>query len=178
MNKEEAKEKLRRAESDLRRAEIILEAYKNSIREMEEEIKELETIINKKDNWKDKLTKSDYVISGGLNGLEPWHGFNRLKAEHTFKTREQAQLLADKMNLMQQMHAFAHVRNEGWVPDWDNGDQKKWGIFYDALGRLQVYYNTWGNDFIFGLSVKSREIADEMAKEFGERIEKVYSKQY
>lgn len=132
---------------------------------------------NKKDNWRDKLTKGDYVIGRGLNGLEAWYGYNRLEAEHTFKTKEQAQLLADKMNLMQKMHAFAHARNDGWVPDWEDGNSK-WGLTTDSFEgvRLDYYFNL--NGFIFGIAVKSEEIAEEMLAEFGERIKEIYNKQY
>ena len=48
MNKEEAKEKLRRAESDLRVAEIVSEEHEKAIKEIKEDIEKLKAIINKK----------------------------------------------------------------------------------------------------------------------------------
>ena len=184
MNKEEAIEKLRKAESDLRQANIVLEMHEQGVAEIRDEIDRLQAIINKPDRWQDKLVQPDkeeyfYLMNYSRDGFRTaWSRESKRKPEHAFKTEEQAELIKEKMLLMQEMYAFAHVRNEGWVPDWDNGDQKKWGIFYDALGRLQVYFNTWGNDFVFGIAVKSRKIAKEMLEEFGDRIKNIYNKQY
>ena len=78
---------------------------------------------------------------------------------------------------MQEMHAFAHVKNEGWMPDWGDDDESKWGIaIYENKCLIENFYDV--NYFIFGIAVKSREIAEEMLAEFGERIKRIYNKQY
>jgi hypothetical protein len=78
---------------------------------------------------------------------------------------------------MQEMHAFAHVRNKGWMPDWQDEGQVKYGVIQigDVIG---VERFTRANPFIFGVTVKSKEIAEEMLKEFRERIESIYNKIY
>lgn len=98
------------------------------------------------------------------------------KPEHAFRTKEQAELVKEKMLLMQEVLAFAHVRNEGWEADW-RGEGDKYGItmFEDGMA---VERNISVNSFIFGISVKSKKIAEEMLRIFGERIKKYYSKQY
>lgn len=149
MKKEVAKLKLREAQSNLKQAEIVIEMHENGIREIKEDIENLEAIINKKDAWRDrKINEDEYV------------------------------LLTNKVMLMYQMHAFAHARNEGWVPDWESSSQPKWGLIYGGFVRLYLDNKYTSNNCIFGVAVKSREIAQEMLEEFGERISEVYNKQY
>lgn len=117
------------------------------ITKLEKELKELKESI-KLEKWQDKL-------------VQP---------------KEQAGLVKEKMLLMQEILAFAHVRNEGWEADWRDGGGK-YGIVM-VEDEITVKYYISVNAFIFGISVKSKEIAEEMLAIFGERIEKYYNKQY
>ena len=149
MNKEEARKELKKAESSLRVAEIISEENEKAIKEIKEDIEKLKAIINKKDNW--RLVEAP----------DSWQALYE----------EKALLMADMMH-------FAYVRNEGWMPDWGDKSVTKFGIVHS----IDKGFNgncRWGcNDFVFGIAVKSGEIAKEMLEEFGERIEKIYNKQY
>ena len=183
MKREEAKEILRIKLSELRRAEIMLEMNENDVREMKEDIKELEAIINKKDDWREKLIQPNssayFYIGYGVEGVTTYTDRNvDRKPEHAFRKPSHAQLLADKMQLMQEMYAFAHVKNEGWIADWRDGSVNKFGIAYNSCSGFITKPDSDCNLFIFGVSVKSMEIADEMFEEFGERIEEIYNKQY
>ena len=149
MNKEEARKELKKAESSLRVAETISEEHKKAIKEIKEDIEKLKAIINKKDDW--KLVE----VTDSLQELY----------------REKAYLMADMMR-------FAHARNEGWVPDWDDCETKKWGLITDTVEGIYLYSYFNFNPFIFGIAVKSEEIAQEMLEEFGKRIEEIYNKQY
>lgn len=127
-----------------------ISSHKNCIDKKEREIIELEAIINKKDDsWRDRELNGDEYV-----------------------------LLTKKVILMYQMHAFAHARNEGWVPDWNDGKVGKFGILYNAYDEFEVLGSFWCNYFVFGISVKSMEIAVEMFEEFGERIKEIYNIQY
>lgn len=185
MTKEEAKIELRKAESDLRQANVVLEMHEKGIKEIEDKIAELQAIINKPDRWQDGLVQPDkedyfYLISNEYEGLTVCFvseiGTDR-RPEYAFKTEEQAELIKNKILLMQEMHAFAHVKNEGWMPDWQDEEQVKYGIL-QKLGGIGVDWFTWANPFVFGVAVKSQEIAEEMFEEFVERIEKFYNKMY
>ena len=149
LTKDEAKEKLRRAKIDLRVAEILSEEHEKAIKEIKEDIEKLKAIINKKDDWR------PVEVSGS------W-----------------LELLEEKALLMADMTHFAYVKNEGWEPDWGDKSVTKFGIVHS----IDKGFNgncRWGcNDFVFGIAVKSGEIAKEMLEEFGERIEKFYNKQY
>lgn len=98
------------------------------------------------------------------------------KPEHAFPNEESAELIKEKILLMQEMHAFAHAMNDGWLPNWNDVSQKKHGIAYERNSSIIEFKHY--NYFIFGIAVKSEEIAEQMLKEFGERIEKYYNKQY
>ncbi len=148
LTKDEAKEKLRRAKIDLRVAEILSEEHEKAIKEIKEDIEKLKAIINKKDSWR------------SVRVSDSW--------EELYE--EKALLMADMMH-------FAYVRNEGWMPDWGDDDESKWGIaIYENKCLIENFYDV--NYFIFGIAVKSKEIAKEMLEEFGKRIEKIYNKQY
>lgn len=183
MTKEEAKAKLRKAESDLRMVNAVLRMNEQGVQEIKDEIAKLEAVINKPDRWQDGLVQPEkekyfyfkHSLSKGLV-VDYGSGYNR-KPEHAFRTEEQAELIKEKILLMQEMHAFAHVRNEGWMPDWENGEQPKYGIVSGGDG-IKVDWCAYSNSFVFGVAVKSIEIAGEMIELFGERIEKFYKKQY
>lgn len=149
MNKEEARKELKKAESSLRVAKIVSEEHEKAIKEIKEDIKKLKAIINKKDNW--RLVEVP----------DRWH-----------------ELFEEKASLMADMMHFAYVRNEGWVPDWGDNEQDKYGL---SIGNNREIYSVSYcsyNCFLFGIAVKSQEIAKEMLEEFGKRIEKIYNKQY
>ena len=147
MTKEEAKAKLRKAESDLRQANVVLEMHEQGVQDIQEEIAKLEAIINKKDDW--RLVEVP----------DSW--------EELYE--EKALLMADMMH-------FAYVRNEGWMPDWRDEKQGKYGII--QRDERKVDFFDYINPFVFGVVVKSKAIAEEMLEIFGERIEKVYNKMY
>ena len=184
MNKEEARKELKKAESSLRVAEIVSEEHKKAIKEIKEDIEKLKAIINKKDNWRDKLAQADttvhyFIERDKYQGFIVEEGyFSPRKPEHVFNTVPQAELIMNKMLLMQEMYAFAHVKNEGWIPDWGDCETKKWGLITDTVEGIYLYSYFNFNPFIFGIAVKSEEIAQEMLEEFGDRINKIYNKQY
>jgi hypothetical protein len=149
MNKDEARKKLRRAESDLRQAEIVMEMHENGVRELREDIEKLKAIINKKDDW--KLVEVP----------DRWQ-----------------ELYEEKALLMADMMYFAYVKNEGWVPNWGDDEQDKYGL---SIGNNREIYSISycvHNCFLFGIAVKSEKIARKMLEEFGKRIERIYNKQY
>lgn len=135
-------------------------------------------------NWKDRLIQPEkedyyYVDSCAINGFVATHssrgGFRN--PERAFKSSGQAKLLAKKCNLMIEMHNFAYAMNEGEIANHNYIDVAKFGI--DMLYNYpRVCANYRINSFVFGVCVKSEEIAEQMLAEFGERIKEVYNTQY
>ena len=139
-------------EAKKRQAELKnrIETYLDDIKRLNDEMSELEAIINKKDDW--RLVEVPDNI---------WQA-----------------LYEEKTLLMADMMHFAYARNEGWVPNWKDDETKKWGLTMISFERIYLYSYSNVNLFIFGIAVKSEEIAQEMLEEFGKRIEKIYNKQY
>lgn len=91
-----------------------------------------------------------------------------------FKTEQQAEQHAKKLNLYTEMQVFANFRNGDWVEDWDDMTQEKYGILFHC-GVLTIESNFAIRNFVFQIPVKSREIAQEMIEEFGERIKECFN---
>jgi hypothetical protein len=79
---------------------------------------------------------------------------------------------------MEDMMHFAYVRNEGWVPNWGDDEQDKYGLSISNNREIYSISYCVHNCFLFGIAVKSGEIAREMLTEFGGRIKEIYNKQY
>lgn len=89
---------------------------------------------------------------------------------HSFKSEEQAEQHAKRLNLYTEMQVFANFRNGDWVADWKDGTQSKYGVLLDRKNVYVCGTNGCNNYFIFQIVVKSLKIAEEMFEEFGERI--------
>lgn len=160
---------------------------KQRVEALEKELEELKKELQEEkqtERWQDKLPQPQ-IESFYYIGVHSGLGFNVYsnhetvrKPEHSFRREEYAELLKDKMLLMQEMYAFAHVRNRGEIFNWNIGsEQAKFGIEMFE-GRCRINSLWVKNSFVFGISVKSREIAEEMFDIFGGRIEKYYNEQY
>lgn len=149
MNKIEAIAKLREKQRKLRQAEMVMEVHENTIREIKKDIAKIEEFINKKNNWR------------FVEVPDKWQ-----------------ELYEEKALLMEDMMHFAYVKNEGWVPIWGDDEQDKYGL--SISNNRDVYSISYcvHNCFLFGIAVKSGEIAREMLTEFGGRIKEIYNKQY
>lgn len=93
--------------------------------------------------------------------------------KHYFIKEEQASQHAKQLSLFTEMQVFANFRNGDWVADFYNRYQEKYGLFiYKGSLKIQENYNY---QFIFQISVKSLEIAEEMLDEFGDRIKECFN---
>ena len=75
------------------------------------------------------------------------------------------------------MQYFAVSKNIEWLTDWKNEDQIKYGILVYG-NEICIRKRRVNNDFVFGIAVKTRKIAEQILDEFGDRIEKYYNQQY
>lgn len=160
-----------------------IDALKKQQLEQDEKIKLLQEQLNKPEKWQDSLVQPSkerfwYLTSHVELGFDTYEANKNhyKKPEHAFKTQEQAELLKEKMLLMQEMYAFAHVKNEGKLPDW-NIENRKYGISIDKNNAIILYYHT-SNIFVFGVTFNNKKDAEEALQIFGERIQKYYNKTY
>lgn len=147
----------------------------------DEAIKLLKEKIENESDWKNKLIDTSegkycYINDASEKTKIQVASHNRMrKPIRAFKTKEQAQIVADRYDLMRDMMQFAHVHNEGWIPDWGNGNQYKFGIIF--RGKFSANSRTLYNDFVSYVAVRNQEIAEKMLNEFEDRLH-VVLKQY
>ena len=139
-------------------------------------IKQLKELISPAKAWKQsKLLSKPSVESYYQINSYADVGFHVTKGSRNtlanplfvFKEYEDAEIISRKCNLIAEMTNFAIVHNNGWKPNW-NSEQTKFGIFY--CGKLGVGETVISNPFVFGIVVKSKNIAELMLKEFKEKL--------
>lgn len=96
---------------------------------------------------------------------------------HTLKQQSHGELLQSRFELELEMFRWASEMNEGWVPDWGKSKVVKWGISFQKSGLYLDSYQ-YCNFFVFSLSFKSKEIAEQAVELFGDRILSLYGKQF
>ena len=132
-------------------------------------IDELNELIaqKEKESWRDgfKGQWQPYLYSDG--GWKPHKMFKEV--ENRYKTREEAELRAKQIALFCDMKEWAKIHNEYWIPDWNNYNQKKWGIEFLKENFDVTELRTY-NVFVYGVVVKSKELAEQMLEEFRDRL--------
>ena len=86
-----------------------------------------------------------------------------------FKTREEAEQFDKERKLLFKMHKWAEEHNEGWTPNWKDADEPKYYTVYDYYG-LTIKWDYCCRIFTKLPCFKSREIAEQFIKEFGDEI--------
>lgn len=128
----------------------------------------------KEGRWIPKLGERFFYINtdGDAKTIEEKHDY-RIATFNYFKTADEADRMAEKINLLLAMTARVKELNGDWVANYGNNTIKKWGLIEeDCLIKIEYYFTS--NNFIFGLSVQSKEHAELLLEEFKERIEKYY----
>jgi hypothetical protein len=91
-----------------------------------------------------------------------------------FETIEEAKHHLKECKLLFTIKKWAKEKNEGWGPDWEEDEGKKWYVYYNHIEEsLKV---TWGynsTNFIKLPYFKTEEIAQACIDLFGEEIKEV-----
>lgn len=95
----------------------------------------------------------------------------------SFFTEQDADFIQSKCRLLIEMSNFSFAVNDDWCPDWNNKDEKKYGIVLQN-GQARVSENELFNLYVFGVVTKSRSLALEMLEEFKERVELYFNKPF
>jgi hypothetical protein len=95
----------------------------------------------------------------------------------SFFTEKDAEFIQNKCKLLTEMSNFSFAVNENWCPDWNNKDEKKYGIVLQN-GQARVSENELFNLYVFGLVTRNRSLALEMLEEFKDRIETYFNKPF
>ena len=154
--------------------------YKIKGLEVEITDEQLDELIKERENkgkpWKPGLRDEYWVIDswGDLN-LVMWtnaHSDNYCyDSGNCFKTEEKAKAKLDYLKAVNTVNAKIRELNDGWTPDWDDWNQRKYEVYCRSNGD-------WGLDFWMSVSrfsifeeMKSREVAQQVIKECAEELD-------
>ena len=91
-----------------------------------------------------------------------------------FKTREEAEQFDKERILLFKLHQWAEEHNEGWTPDLNDYNEKKYFVEYNSYYEpLEYNYCRTLNFFSKLPYFKSEEIVKQFIEEFGEEIKEV-----
>lgn len=155
------------------------------LKEYDEKAKALRNeFISKLDDKKEfKLSNPEdneivYYVSS-LDGkiTQTWYrkennyDLRKFEQSQYFETYEEAEQYLKERKLLFKLHQYAKEKNEGWVPDWDNGMENKYYIYYSS-DRKKLFVGTifWGNEFNKLPLFKTKELARECIDLFGDEI--------
>lgn len=123
----------------------------------------------------EEVKKPKFVNEGSfrvyLDSRGCWDVYNTInnKFKNWNKTKEEAERHAKYFQLFTDMYFFAKEHNEGWIPNWNDDEQIKYGIrcFGDVFS---VDWYSTSNIFLFGISFKSEELARKALEKFRDKL--------
>ena len=89
-----------------------------------------------------------------------------------FKTKEEVEQYMKERKLLFKLHQWAKLKNDGWKPDWEDAEERKYYIEYSG-GELNADWYFTLNKIIKLPYFKSIEIAKECIDTFGDEIKEV-----
>lgn len=91
-----------------------------------------------------------------------------------FKTKEEAEQHLKERKLLFKLHQWAKLKNDGWVPDWNNTDENKYFIkIYVKDKDFWINSSYTCTTFSKLPFFKSQKIAQECIDIFGDEIKEV-----
>ena len=165
MTNEELEQKVKRLEEQL--TEIRIEMLERKADKKTYEVEVPEDI-------------GDYYVLDGYGKVYSLKGFSmnytRCQYERglAFKTRKEAEQFKKEQILLFKLHKWAEEHNEGWIPDWNEVNEKKHYITLEKEGGLfDMNYCRRYRQFTKLPYFKSREITEQFIEEFGDEIKEV-----
>ena len=161
------------------------EELEREIKRLEEQIKDLKVKLE------EKIEKKPYEVEvpedignyytvnrvGCIQKLNNESKFileNMYRRGLIFKTREEAEQFDKERILLFKLHQWAEEHNEGWTPDLNDYNEKKYFVEYNS------YYEPLGYNYCRTLNFfsklpyfKSEEIVRQFIDEFGDEIKEV-----
>lgn len=165
----------------------------NKVKKMYEEMKQEavdNSIVQRFEALEEKVEKKPYKVEvpeniGDYYTIDEWgeiydfEGFTIEYAEHryrsglAFKTLEEAKKYYKERELLFKMHKWAEEHNGGWIPNWEECDDKYYITYHYGLDCFQTACE-YREDIFHKLPYfKSDELAREFIEEFGDEIKEV-----
>lgn len=91
-----------------------------------------------------------------------------------FKTKERAQEVADKINLLLKLERLHDIYCPNYVPDWSDEDESKYVVYYDNQDKCykinSFYVTEYKPDVAFPTSEIAQKVCDILNAELEEEI--------
>lgn len=118
-----------------------------------------------------------YISDDGIVIRSNWFchklDMNRFYIGNTFPTEQSAKLEAERRRLLTLFNAFLDECNDGWKPDWNNHNSKKWVIAKNEEG-IYALWTVGLNTFSYFGCFKNRFDTERAIELFGDEIKKLF----
>lgn len=92
---------------------------------------------------------------------------------HIFNTEQEARLEVQRRNLLQRFKMFRDKCNDGWEPDFNDHNSKKWVIAKNEEG-MYAMWTVGFNSFSYFGCFKNQFDAEHAIKLFGDEIKELF----
>lgn len=150
----------------------------------------IETLKNKRAELDMKIKLLEYAESTFQEGEVFWfvdaygniqqHRWNKYAwidscfyQGHIFKTEKEARLEAQRRNLLQRFKMFRDKCNDGWKPDWNDHNSKKWVITKNEEG-IYAMWTIGLNGFSYFGCFKNQADCERAIELFGDEIKELF----
>lgn len=117
------------------------------------------------------------LFDDGDTDLSYWAGdledVSRFRMGNVFPTLEAAESEAERRLLLTRFNAFRDECNNGWEPDWNNHNSKKWCISKNEEGMYAMWTVGLNNFSYFGY-FKNQFDTERAIELFGDEIQKLF----
>lgn len=138
-----------------------------------------EVVEEKKKYWQPKYNEAYYeMYNSGIysdTNLDTSADKFRFSIGNYFKTKIEAEHMAEKLKVIHELQKFAYENNEEEI-DWNNVDQCKYMLIYDIqIKEIDTMVSYWKNFNPFNIYFTSYTLALKAIETIGEdRIKKYY----
>lgn len=117
------------------------------------------------------------IFDDGDTGISYWNGdledVSRFRIGNVFPTLEAAELEAERRRLLTQFNAFRDECNDGWKPDFNDHNSKKWVIAKNEEG-MYAMWTVELNFFSYFGCFKNQFDTERAIELFGDEIQKLF----
>ena len=134
---------------------------------------ELVEMLKPKGDWEPWLGENYYFISEDLQvslarNKGDDYAYARIMKRNVYRTKEEAQIALDMYNF---------CKERSFEPDWENGDQDKFGLYLNHAPRHKGYWKYLDVNTFVPFYYPSKEVAQEIIDKYSfEELEKYYGR--
>ena len=126
----------------------------------------------KRREWQPENYPDGYTIWADGDIVSIGSNKKRTNEGRVYATKKQAEYAYKSIRACQILNAYKAEFAPDWRPDWNNPEQRKWYVYYDAkLKEWDVRY--WLCQQIPGIVCFPKEIAEQLCKDLNDEVVKL-----